>query len=141
MALLTEAQRVFASYGIAPEELLWTGRPPAGIRLRRADIYLIPFSLMWAGLAILWECRSHRPRAVVFPAVGNPIRGRRALHIGRQVLLGFVSPRQDMVRFNSRFGADPDRRFAPIASAVISALRQLDRTRSQRERNRHDIVR
>jgi hypothetical protein len=55
VALLTEAQRVFASYGIAPEELLWTGRPPAGIRLRRADIYLIPFSLMWAGLAILWE--------------------------------------------------------------------------------------
>jgi hypothetical protein len=37
------------------DQLLWSGRPPRGIMFRLFDIFLIPFSLIWGGGAIVWE--------------------------------------------------------------------------------------
>jgi hypothetical protein len=37
------------------ERLLWSGFPVQGIRFSILDVFLIPFSLVWGGGAILWE--------------------------------------------------------------------------------------
>ena len=37
------------------EKLIWSGQPLQGIRLQAADLFMIPFSLMWGGFAIFWE--------------------------------------------------------------------------------------
>jgi uncharacterized membrane protein len=37
------------------ERVEWAGRPDPGKRFTPADRYLVPFSLVWGGFAILWE--------------------------------------------------------------------------------------
>jgi hypothetical protein len=37
------------------ERLLWWGIPKQGLMLRSADIYRIPFSVLWAGVFFIWE--------------------------------------------------------------------------------------
>jgi hypothetical protein len=40
---------------LADEKLIWTGKPKTGIVFRNSDVFLIPFSLFWAGFAVFWE--------------------------------------------------------------------------------------
>ncbi|MCW2995035.1 MAG: hypothetical protein JWQ18_2530, partial [Conexibacter sp.] len=37
------------------ERLLWSGRPDPDVTFTAADVYLIPFSLLWAGFVVVWE--------------------------------------------------------------------------------------
>jgi hypothetical protein len=37
------------------EQLIWSGAPGGGLRLRPSDAMMIPFSLVWGGFAMFWE--------------------------------------------------------------------------------------
>lgn len=55
MSQQSRAQGTIESRLIPNEQLLWSGAPRSGLLLRPADAFLIPFSLLFGGFAIVWE--------------------------------------------------------------------------------------
>ena len=45
----------FRLYLISGERIVWTGRPALGVRFSGRDVFLVPFSILWAGFAFFWE--------------------------------------------------------------------------------------
>jgi hypothetical protein len=37
------------------EQLLWVGQPDPRVRFTGADAFLVPFSVLWGGFAVVWE--------------------------------------------------------------------------------------
>ena len=54
------------------ERLLWSGKPWQGVGLSRADIFMIPFSVMWGGVAAFWEVTAIRQGPPLFALWGIP---------------------------------------------------------------------
>jgi hypothetical protein len=50
------------------EKVLWTGAPSQGLLLRRADLFMVPFSLLWAGFVVTFFLSTKRA-----PAGGPPL--------------------------------------------------------------------
>jgi hypothetical protein len=72
------------------ERLLWAGQPRQGIVLRGHDVFMIPFSLLWGGMIIVWEVmafvavfQSKEPVTLLFPLFGLPF-----LAIGLYLIFG-----------------------------------------------------
>jgi hypothetical protein len=47
--------RLFQEDLLKDENILWTGQPETTVFFTGADIFLIPFSLLWGGFAIFWQ--------------------------------------------------------------------------------------
>ncbi len=77
-----DAATVISQQLTGGERLVWSGRPRGGIRFRGADIFFVPFSLIWCSFAIFWEVMASAPTAAghgrpgnvafVFPIFGVP---------------------------------------------------------------------
>lgn len=52
---MTESSSIFQTLLNPAEKVLWTGKPRQGFVFWRSDIFFIPFSIVWAVLAYLWE--------------------------------------------------------------------------------------
>lgn len=65
------------------EELLWSGRPRDGLRLQASDLFVIPFSIFWAGFSVLWFLLVLASGATAFAFFGVPF-----LVIGAYITVG-----------------------------------------------------
>jgi hypothetical protein len=54
------------------ERLLWYGKPQQGIMLRSSDAMMIPFSLLWGGLAIAFEYNALETGPILMQLSGVP---------------------------------------------------------------------
>jgi hypothetical protein len=54
------------------EQLLWCGRPDPRLWFTSADLYLIPFSIVWCGFAIFWDAGASRSAGPGFTVFGVP---------------------------------------------------------------------
>jgi hypothetical protein len=54
------------------ERLLWSGSPDPAVAFTRGDVFLIPFSILWAAFALFWEASvlSRPGPPVLFPIFG-----------------------------------------------------------------------
>lgn len=76
--MLGSASAAFAPLLGPDEHLIWSGKPRGGIRFDLSDIFVIPFSLVWAGLAFTGFFSTWRTEApllsrlvsLLFAAVG-----------------------------------------------------------------------
>ena len=67
--MIAQSSSVISSALAPGEQLLWTGRPRAGLVLQTSDIYMIPMSALWAGFAFFWEYMVVRYGAPVFAQI------------------------------------------------------------------------
>lgn len=48
------------------EQLRWVGQPDPQVRFAPADLFLVPFSVMWGGFAVVWESMAIVSGAPIF---------------------------------------------------------------------------
>ena len=122
------------------EQLLWSGRPGQGVRLRRADAFAIPFSLIWAGFTAVWEIEAIRSGEPLFMRLwGIPF-----LVLGAYLVVGrFVADAR--LRRNTVYGVT-DRRVILVSglfsrSTTSHLLRAVPAiTLSERRDGEGDVV-
>lgn len=73
-------EQLFSADLLPDERVLWTGRPDPRRIFSRADMGLIPFSLLWCGFAVFWELSAlreilssptDRGMAILFLSIGS----------------------------------------------------------------------
>jgi len=106
------------------EHVLWAGRPNPDRLFSGADIFLIPFSLLWGGFAIFWEtlaitaiARAGSP-AAFFPVFGLPF-----VAIGLYLIFGRFVVKRYMKR--RTVYAVTDRRIIAIVTGLRRTVRSL----------------
>lgn len=96
------------------EKLLWAGMPAQGFLLRKGDIFLIPFSIFWAGFSFIWEAMVLINGITFFALFGIPF-----VVVGFYILIGrFI---HDSWRRKSTFYAITDERLIIKTKKNISS--------------------
>lgn len=102
------------------ERVVWTDRPPQGIRFASFDLFLVPFSLMWGGFAIFWEIMAVAYGAGLFFALwGIPF-----VLIGLYLIVGRFL--HDAAIRRRQIYAVTNKRVLILKSQRRSGLRSLD---------------
>ncbi len=50
-----DPQAIFSEELLKDERIVWTGQPDPDRHFTVADVFLVPFSIMWGGFALFWE--------------------------------------------------------------------------------------
>jgi hypothetical protein len=113
------------------ERLLWGGRPAQGIKLRKHDVFLIPFSLVWCGFAIFWtvaatvgvfagiKSGSVPAGTIIFPLFGLPF-----VLVGMHLVFGrFLA---DAKERGKTFYGVTDKRIVIVNGLFSQKIKSLD---------------
>jgi hypothetical protein len=72
VVIVDDPQSRLAPYLMSDERLLWSGQPDPTKIFSAADLFLIPFSLIWGGFAIFWEVGVVAHGSLLFSLFGLP---------------------------------------------------------------------
>jgi hypothetical protein len=113
------------------EQLLWTGQPDPSVHFTPADLYLIPFTVFWAGFSIFWIAVAAAGDApVLFVLIGVPF-----LLIGLYITIGrfFVKAR---LKRRTAYGVTTDRVLVAIGErTLLDSPIKYEPMRLKRSRN------
>jgi hypothetical protein len=104
------------------EKFFWSGRPDPDVRFSRADVFLVPFTVMWGGFAVFWEVAVLASGFNLFFALwGIPF-----VAMGLYLLFGrFIYKRRTKLR--TAYGVTSDRALVAIGNMTLydSPLKQI----------------
>lgn len=77
------------------ERLMWSGRPPQGLRFRKQDIPTVLFGLAWTGVAVFWTWSVWEETAELIPTLMGGLMILIGVHqfLGRFFLESYVRSR------------------------------------------------
>jgi hypothetical protein len=100
------------------ERLMWSGRPPQGLRFRREDIPIVVFGIAWTGFALYWTWNIWQNEGALFPT----LTGGAMVLIGVHQFVGrfFVDA---FIRAHTWYGVS-DSRLVVLTDAPVRSLRE-----------------
>jgi hypothetical protein len=118
--MLGNASAMFAPLLEPDERLIWSGQPRGGIRFELSDIFVIPFSLLWASLAFGFGFAAWQPGGPIFIKLWSlPFIG-----VGIYIVAGrFVY--DALLRKNTHY-ALTDRRAIILTDFLFRKLQSID---------------
>lgn len=129
-----------SSYIRADEKLLWRGKPQQGLRFGGQDLFMVPFSLLWGGMVLMFLTKGGFSAAGGFPFVLVPlIFGIAAIYVtvGRLIHDAWIRSRIEyaltdrrIIVFQRGFGGD-------VTTVDIG---KMDQVRFKPRGERGDIV-
>jgi len=114
-AAADDASMQLASYLRPREQLLWSGRPDPAVRFSPADVFLVPFSIMWGGFALFWEL------AALFSGAGPffVLWGIPFVGVGLYMMFGrFIYKHRTKRR--TAYGLTPDRALVAVGTTKLN---------------------
>jgi hypothetical protein len=133
------ADDLFTNRLLSGERILWSGKPGQGLLLTGADIYAIPFSLLWCGFMIFWTIGAIRAAGF-----GPLLVGAFFLCFGLYMLVGrFIV--DAWIRRDLRYAVTNRRiliaRPAPFSKFTALNLEQLPEVDLKERTNGRGIIR